>query len=108
MIAAAAMALSSISVVSNASRLRGFEPIEFEDVLEAELESGAPSVEVSQGQDDHEHHVEDSTVTDPVCGMTIDPATAAASVEHEGQMYYFCSDGYRDSFVVAPADYISS
>lgn len=73
MIAAAAMALSSISVVSNASRLRGFEPIEFEDVLEAELESGAPSVEVSQGQDDHEHHVEDSTVTDPVCGMTIDP-----------------------------------
>jgi Cu+-exporting ATPase len=29
-------------------------------------------------------------VTDPVCGMSIDPATAAARWEHEGQTYYFC------------------
>jgi Cu+-exporting ATPase len=30
-------------------------------------------------------------VIDPVCGMTVDPARAAASVEHDGQAYYFCS-----------------
>src|SRR6266550_2363795 len=28
---------------------------------------------------------------DPICGMTVDPATAAASFEYEGKCYYFCS-----------------
>jgi len=26
---------------------------------------------------------------DPVCGMTVDPAKAAAFVEHGGKTYYF-------------------
>lgn len=33
---------------------------------------------------------------DPVCGMTVDPATARASglvAEHDGQTYYFCGKG---------------
>ncbi len=29
--------------------------------------------------------------TDPVCGMTVDPKSAAGSQEYEGQIYYFCS-----------------
>ena len=33
-----------------------------------------------------------SEVVDPICGMKIDPATAAAQREHEGTTYYFCSD----------------
>src|SRR5262249_10873232 len=28
---------------------------------------------------------------DPVCGMTVDPASAAGTVEHEGRKFYFCS-----------------
>src|SRR5215213_8296981 len=28
---------------------------------------------------------------DPVCGMAIDPKTAAGSLEHRGQTYYFCA-----------------
>src|SRR5262245_55451718 len=28
---------------------------------------------------------------DPVCGMTVDPGTAPASVTHEGRTYYFCN-----------------
>ena len=28
---------------------------------------------------------------DPVCGMTVDPAHAAGTSEHEGQTVYFCS-----------------
>lgn len=28
---------------------------------------------------------------DPVCGMTVDPATAAGKFDYEGQTYYFCS-----------------
>ena len=27
---------------------------------------------------------------DPVCGMEVDPATAAHRVEHDGTAYYFC------------------
>ncbi len=27
---------------------------------------------------------------DPICGMTVDPATAAGSHDHQGQRYYFC------------------
>ncbi len=30
-------------------------------------------------------------VKDPVCGMMIDPKTAAGSVTSGGQTYYFCS-----------------
>jgi YHS domain-containing protein/uncharacterized membrane protein YraQ (UPF0718 family) len=40
---------------------------------------------------------------DPVCGMTVDPATAAARAEHEGRDYYFCNPGCRDRFVADPA-----
>jgi len=46
------------------------------------------------------------TVTDPVCGMTIDPATAAASVEHEGRTYYFCSEPCHQSFLRDPGRYL--
>ncbi|PYV50301.1 MAG: hypothetical protein DMG92_08300 [Acidobacteria bacterium] len=30
---------------------------------------------------------------DPVCGMTVDPATAKAKAEHARQTYYFCCTG---------------
>ena len=33
---------------------------------------------------------------DPVCGMKVDPATAAAKVEHEGATIYFCSTHCKD------------
>jgi Cu+-exporting ATPase len=46
-----------------------------------------------------------ATVKDPVCGMDIDPATAAASAEYEGQTFYFCSQTCHDSFVVEPEKY---
>ena len=44
-------------------------------------------------------------VKDPVCGMTIDPETAAATVEHDGKTYHFCSAGCHDSFVADPDKY---
>jgi len=27
---------------------------------------------------------------DPVCGMSVDPAQAKATAEHQGRTYYFC------------------
>ncbi len=38
-------------------------------------------------------------VTDPICGMSIDPATAAATVEQDGKIYYFCAKGCAKAFV---------
>ncbi len=35
---------------------------------------------------------------DPVCGMTVDPATAAGTSEREGVRYYFCSPGCKAKF----------
>jgi Cu+-exporting ATPase len=32
-----------------------------------------------------------SAAIDPVCGMTVDPDSAAGSYEYEGRTYYFCS-----------------
>ncbi len=38
---------------------------------------------------------------DPVCGMQVEIAHAAAAVEHQGRTVHFCSDRCRDRFVVA-------
>ena len=37
-------------------------------------------------------------VTDPVCGMTVDPLTSAHRLESGGQTYWFCSAGCKASF----------
>jgi YHS domain-containing protein len=46
-----------------------------------------------------------ATVKDPVCGMEIDSAAAAASEEYEGKTYYFCSEACHQRFVAAPEQY---
>jgi len=35
---------------------------------------------------------------DPVCGMMVDPATAAASGKYGGQTIYFCSAGCKVAY----------
>jgi uncharacterized protein len=42
------------------------------------------------------------SVTDPVCGMTVDPATAAAHAGYAGQEYYFCGHGCARQFTADP------
>lgn len=48
----------------------------------------------------------DEQVTDPVCGMKINKADAAATAEYNGTTYYFCSQDCADSFKQSPEDYI--
>jgi len=43
--------------------------------------------------------------TDPVCGMTVDPANAA-TVEHEGTKFYFCCQGCATKFRADPGKYL--
>jgi Cu+-exporting ATPase len=46
-------------------------------------------------------------MTDPVCGMTVRPETAAAAWEHDGQTYYFCSVGCMKRFREDPAHFLA-
>jgi len=63
---------------------------------------------------DHSHashvHVEPAAdsgkVTDPVCGMQVDPATTTHHAQHAGQVYHFCSGRCRARFVAAPEEFI--
>ncbi len=56
----------------------------------------------------HHHHHDKAPegVTDPVCGMTVDPHTAKHRAEHRGHTYYFCSAGCRTKFVNDPQKYL--
>jgi YHS domain-containing protein len=45
-------------------------------------------------------------VKDLVCGMTIDPKTAAATSEYKGKTYYFCARGCKVAFDKDPEKYI--
>lgn len=45
-------------------------------------------------------------VKDPVCGMNVDPKTAAAKSDYQGKTYYFCSEGCKKSFDKEPQKYI--
>lgn len=45
-------------------------------------------------------------VTDPVCGMSVEPESAAGSYEYEGRTYYFCSPSCLQKFRAEPAEFI--
>jgi Cu+-exporting ATPase len=102
MIAAAAMALSSLSVVTNANRLRTFRPMALPD---APSPSGAEPDHVEVGTGTDRKGEEMATVRDPVCGMDIDPASAAGTEKYEGTTYYFCSQGCHERFRAEPKNY---
>jgi len=112
MIAALAMALSSLSVVTNSSRLRRFTPKPA--AVPASAFTTDPVVEIGTHQESKDTpmaHDHTSTagatglVTDPVCGMNIDPTTAAATREHDGATFYFCSAGCAATFDADPHKY---
>ena len=118
MIAALAMALSSLSVVVNSSRLRGFTPKPaatsgVPPTTEPVVEIGDQHEEADEEEDTtmthhHDHHetaAADTLVTDPVCGMRIDPKTAAATREHDGVTFYFCATSCAEKFDADPHRY---
>ena len=57
--------------------------------------------------EDHSHAVAVSTHIDPVCGMSVDPATAAAEYEHDGKKYYFCMPRCKERFAAEPESFLS-
>ena len=47
-----------------------------------------------------------AAVTDPVCGMTVDPHKAKHGSDYEGRPYYFCSAGCKVKFESDPKRYL--
>lgn len=146
MIAGAAMAFSSLCVVTNASRLRLFDP-DAEAAKNKTYRVRKPDPSKNNGNQhsrkgtimglfsDHKAKKEDENMgamgaghccgghdghgmasnmgdsaanvaKDPVCGMSVDPATAAATREYGGVTYYFCNPGCADKFARNPAAYL--
>ncbi|KUL22175.1 heavy metal translocating P-type ATPase [Streptomyces regalis] len=101
-IAAAAMALSSLSVVTNASRLRRWHTQPLPDAQSARVQPRVESA-TDRAQSDttaataghgHRHPASQgggTVVADPVCGMQVDRTTAAEHRQTEHGTYYFCS-----------------
>ncbi|GAA0467443.1 hypothetical protein Aca07nite_71080 [Actinoplanes capillaceus] len=118
-IAAAAMALSSLSVVGNANRLRRHhsnplppaDPTTVEPHVQSAADSPAAHPVAQQGPDsarkrDHtaaRSGSPNAEVTDPVCGMRVAPRTAAARRDTEDGMLYFCSTYCVATFDADPA-----
>ena len=48
-----------------------------------------------------------ATRIDPVCGMTVDPKSAAGSIEHKGETYYFCSKHCLHKFSEDPQRFLN-
>jgi Cu2+-exporting ATPase len=76
------MSLSTVIVAFNAQTLRKYEPAEVKFMEKKK-----------------------QLVTDPVCGMKIEPETAYSKMEHEGQMVYFCSKHCEEEFKKNPKKY---
>jgi Cu+-exporting ATPase len=49
-----------------------------------------------------------SPAVDPVCGMTVDPSTAAGSYDYEGTRYYFCNPSCLARFKSDPAQFLEA
>lgn len=45
-------------------------------------------------------------VRDPVCGMTVNPATSQHRFEYRGETFHFCSAGCKTKFVADPNAYL--
>ena len=52
--------------------------------------------------------VDDIVLLDPVCGMTVDRASARHLAEHEGVVYAFCSIGCRTRFMKDPPAFLAA
>jgi Cu+-exporting ATPase len=97
-IAATAMALSSLSVVGNANRLRRYHPAPLPPAGQVHAE---PRVETPSDRTE----TITAPATDPVCGMTVDPATAAGHRGTGPDTVHFCSAGCAAAFDADPGRY---
>ncbi|MCS6804845.1 MAG: YHS domain-containing protein [Acidobacteriota bacterium] len=63
---------------------------------------------VALGSSEPHHNTSGQRVIDPVCGMSVDPATAAASYDYRGGTYFFCCTHCLEKFRAEPDKYLAS
>ena len=83
-LAAAAMAASSLTVVFNSLRLKGFKPARLTEMTEGGVQMAI----------------------DPVCKMEVKESKAAATSEYKGEKYYFCNVACKKAFDQNPDKYL--
>ncbi|MCX5655550.1 MAG: heavy metal translocating P-type ATPase [Planctomycetota bacterium] len=49
----------------------------------------------------------EQVLTDPICGMTVDPQDCAGSFDYQGKTYYFCSTHCLEKFRADPEAYLA-
>ncbi|MEJ7747257.1 MAG: YHS domain-containing protein, partial [Luteimonas sp.] len=78
-------------------------PDEYLSAMKAEGAEGKPACCAKDASPD-----ESTTVTDPVCGMQVDPHTTPHHVVHAGSDYHFCSARCAEHFGADPAKYLAA
>ncbi|NUR11131.1 MAG: heavy metal translocating P-type ATPase [Bradyrhizobium sp.] len=69
---------------------------------------GGPGDHAGDGHHHAHDHGEGTTkVLDPVCGMTVDPATSKHRFDRRGETFHFCSAGCRTKFAADPDKYLA-
>src|SRR6185503_14003220 len=65
-----------------------------------------PVTKIDRRFDEATHRSAGAASVDPVCGMTVDPNSAAGSFEYKGQTYYFCSAHCLNKFRQDPESFV--
>jgi P-type Cu+ transporter len=55
----------------------------------------------------HDHHEADGSEKDPVCGMSVDPATTQHRATRRGRHYFFCGARCKERFIAEPAKFLA-
>ncbi|UPK37838.1 heavy metal translocating P-type ATPase [Bradyrhizobium sp. 186] len=81
---------------------------------DANVNGAAKSSGCCGGSHDHSGHAHlerhtdaKATVRDPVCGMSVDPASSQHRFDYRGDTFHFCSAGCRTKFAANPQAYLN-
>jgi Cu+-exporting ATPase len=97
-LAAVAMGLSSVTVVTNSLTLKRFNPKKWK----GKLSNKGRKELTNKGRKE----VKKDLTMDPVCKMTVDENSAVATSTYEGKKYYFCNISCKVDFDKNPKQYI--
>ncbi len=98
----------SVDVSTKTVTIRHGEGVRLEAMKDALARVGYPVSDAPPRDHRHPAHAgSGKTVKDPVCGMDVDPETAAGRSDHAGKTYFFCSASCKRKFDDDPGKYVA-